>query len=348
MNYKKVIADSWAYTQQNKKLIRWFGFAPALFTTTYGVGYIAYQFFSFKESYIFNAEDHSFFSDVIGFIWTFMAQHLSWTAPIIVIAVIFGLIFILFPTLAKASAIQMIARNRNGQKASVGTGLKFGIMSYLKLFEYHLLIKTFAFFSILGEMSFVIRNIGPSAFAFLLPVFLVFIVISFLLTLLFTYSDFFIVIDDVGIFESMKKSGKLVITHWKHTFLITILMILIGVRIVIQAIMVFLIPALIILISGYIATITLPLTGLIIGGSVGLIALVVAAYLNGIVDIFAYSVWTFTFLDLTAQEEVSAREVFADEIEEVQSHHYSGHKNLNGGRVAPESKQNENHEEDVD
>lgn len=327
MNYREVIAEAWAYTQTNKRLIIWFGFIPSILTTTVGIGYIAYQFFALKESYLFNESDHSFFSDVISYMWSFVQTHISLTVPIVIFAAIFAVLYLLFPTLAKASAIQMIARNRNGQKASVGTGLKYGVMSFLQLFEYHLLIKTFAFFSILIEMSFVLRNLGPAIFKLLLPVFILFILVSLLLTLLFTYSDFYIVIDGDGVFDSMKKSGKLVITNWKHTFLITILMILIGIRIVIQAIMVFLIPMLIVLISGYVATITLPVTGIIIGGIVGLIALFIAAYLNGIVDIFSYTVWTFTFLDLTSQEEISAREV-VEEAADVAPHHYEGHKNL--------------------
>jgi Cu/Ag efflux pump CusA len=136
------------------------------------------------------------------------------------------------------------------------------------------------------------------------------------------------VIDDKGVFESMKKSGKLVIMHWKHTFLITVLMILIGIRIIIQAVLVFLIPAIVVLITGYIATITIPVTGVIIGGIAGFIALIVAAYLNGIVDIFSYTVWTHTFLEISSEKEVSAREVFKDDIGEHGDHNYSGHKNL--------------------
>lgn len=241
-------------------------------------------------------------------IWEFIKSHVSWTVPLLIFGVVFALFYFLFPTLARASAIQKIARNRNGQQASVGTGLKYGIRSFLPLFEYHMLIKTFAFFSILTEMSFVLRGLGMGFLQLLLPVFLFLMFISLILTLLFTYTDFFIVIDDDGVFESMKKSARLVLTNWKHTFLVSILMILIGVRVIIQAVLVFLVPAIVILITGYIATVALPETGIIIGGAVGLVALVIAAYVNGIVDIFSYSVWTFTFLELTSEEEVSARE----------------------------------------
>jgi hypothetical protein len=322
MDYKQIIAESWTYTQKNKQLILWFGFLPAILSTSVGVGYIAYQIFAFKTSWMFDNAEHSSLTQVVTLIWDFIQAHMSWTVPLVVLAVIFFICYMLFPTIAMASAIQMIARNRNGQKAGVGTGLRHGIMSFLPLFEYHLLIKTFSFFSILIEMSFVIRNLGPAIFKFLLPAFIIFIFISLLLTLLFTYSDFYIVIDDKKVFESMKESGKLVITHWQSTFLITILMVIIGIRIIIQAFIVLAIPGIIILVSGYIASVALPVTGVIVGLAIGGIGLIIASYLNGIVDIFSYTVWTFTFLALSSEKQLSAREVGAVEAEEHHHHHH--------------------------
>ncbi|MEK7672354.1 MAG: hypothetical protein AAB373_00570 [Patescibacteria group bacterium] len=308
MHYKQIISDSWKYTQENKKLIIWFGFIPSIFTTTFGVGYMTYQFFAFKNSYLFGSEKHGVLGELLGYIWNFVKTHTSLSIPLIIMLVIFMVIYLLLPTLCRAAAIQTIARNKNGQNVGVGAGLKYGFMPFLKLFEYHLLIKTFGFFSILFEMGFVMRNLGLTIFELLLPVFILFIVIGFILTLLFTYADFYIVVDDENVFESMKKSAKLVMTHWKHTFLVTVLMMLIGVRIIFQVFLVFLIPSLIIGITGYLATVTLPVTGVIVGGSVGLIALLIASYLNGIVDVFSYTVWTHTFLDLSTQKELSARE----------------------------------------
>jgi hypothetical protein len=330
MDYKNLINDAWTYTQSNKKLIRWFGFLPSILTTTVGAGYIAYQFFAFRESYVFSEEDHSFAYDIVSFLWVFIQDHLSWTFPLVVVVVIFALLYILFPTLAKASAIQVIARHKNGQKAGIGNGLKQGLMTFLPLFEYHILIKTFAFFSILVEMSFVLRNLGPVIFKILMPIFIIFLIIGFILTLLFTYTDFFIVVDGEKVFPAIKKSTRLVILHWKHTFLVTLLMVLIGIRIVIQVIMVFLIPVMVVILTSYLATVLLPATSIIIGGIVGLIAILGAAYMNGIVDIFAYAVWTFTFLYLSEQEELTAREsAFVDDIKEGgPDDHYHGHKNL--------------------
>ncbi|MFA5948304.1 MAG: hypothetical protein WC806_05065 [Candidatus Gracilibacteria bacterium] len=308
MDYKVLIADSWNYTRKNKSLIFWLGFLPAIVTTSVSFGYAAYQFFAFKMSYLFNTKDDSFLHVVLNVFLEIYNKNGSLSIFLVVLVIVFLLLNFIIPPFIIASAIQMIARNRNGQEAGVGAGIKYGIMSFLPLFEYQLLVRTFGFFSILIEMSFVIRNLGPAIFKLLLPAFILFLFFSLILTLLLIYAEFFIVIDDVGVVDSMKKSIKLVIMNWKHTFLITVLMALIGVRIIIQAIIVFSVPALVILLTGYIATITIQSTGLIISGIITLIALILSAYLNGIVDIFMYTVWTYSFLHLTSEKELSARD----------------------------------------
>jgi len=300
--------DSWKFTQENKRLIYWFGFLPSFLSTTVGIGYIAYQFFAFKKSYLFNETDESFLTDVVNFIWNFLKTHASLSVPLIIVAIIVSVLWFLIPTLFKASAIQAIARAKNGQKSGVGTGLKYGTMVFLPLFEFHLLVKTFAPFSIIIEMGFVLRNLGPAIFQMMIPAFALIFVVSIGLFLLFTYSDLFIIIDDEKILPAMKKSVKLVILNWQQTFLITFLMLIIGVRIVIQAIFVFLIPMVIILSGAFLATLALESAVLVIAGIIGVAGLVIAAYLGGIVDIFSYTVWTFTFLELTSQAEISARE----------------------------------------
>lgn len=312
MDYKKIIAESWAYTQTSKKLIRWFAFLPAIFTTFVAVLMLAYQFFSFKESYLFGNEKEGFLFEVLKFIWAFLQDHLSWTVPMVVVAAIFGFIYFFYPTLARAAAIQVIARNRNGQKTSLATGIKFGIKSFLPMIEYRAAVKVFTWTFILVEMAFVLRY-SLDFFFLLLPIFILLFVVGLVMSLLFTYADFYIVIDDEGVFSAMKKSTRLVVTNLRHTFLITLLMIMIGMRIVLQVVLVFLVPVLVLLITGYLSIILAPGISVIIGAILGAVTLIVAAYLNAIVDIFSYTVWTYTFLTLTSEKEVSAREVFTDE-----------------------------------
>ncbi len=320
MSYRSIIAEAWLYTQQNKKLIYWYGFFPSIFTTAAGVLYLSYQFFAFKKSEFFERSAHSFLSDVISFIFTYLSSHGDQRIPLIVTAVILGAIYLLLPTLTQASAIQIIARHRNGQDVTMGDGLKFGLMSYLPLFEYHTFVKTFGIFTIIFEGAFVLRNLGPEVFKALLPFFLVYLVIGFILTLLFTYADLFIIIDREGVMSSIAKSAKIVVMHWQKTFLISALMLIIGARIILQIVLLILVPAAVIVATAYFATTTLVQIGLVLGITLGIVGLFFAAYLGGIVDIFSYAVWTYTFLELTAEKEVSARDAISarEEVSEVE------------------------------
>jgi len=309
MNYKQIISDAWAETQKDKSMIFWFGFVPALFTTPVSIGYIVYQYFAFRTSPIFNSGSHESFLVVMAkFIWNFLVLHVDWTLPIVLGAALFFVFYFLYPTFARAAAIQVIARRKNGQSATTATGVKNAFFAFLPLFEYHLLINTFSFFAILIEISFVLNNLGLEIFFMLLPVFIIILVFSLFLTLFFTFADFYIVVDKLKIFDSMRKSIHLVFLNWKYTFLITVLMIVIGIRIILQAVIIFLIPFLVLLLAGFVASVTLQITGLIVGVAVGVIGLFIAAYLNGIVDIFSYTVWTHTFLLLSQEKELSARD----------------------------------------
>lgn len=313
MDYKKIISDSWAYTQENKKLIRWFGFIPAVFTTTFSVGYIFYQFFAFKKSYLFNEVHESFFEEIIAYIWRFIQDHVSWSVPLIIFVLIFYLLYFLTPTVSKAGAIEMIARESHGQKVTVPESFAHGLKSFLPLVEFHAVMKVFSISTIFFSSAFILRN-ARDLFVLFTPVFLIMFVIGIVMSLIFVYSELYIIIDKQNVFAAMKKSAKMVISHWKHTFLITILMIIIGIRVIIQALIVFLVPILIILITGYLAIATAPIIGFIVGGIFGVTALMVAAYLNGVVDVFSYTVWTNTFLKLSSKTNVGTREAFKDDI----------------------------------
>ena len=310
MDYKQIIAEAWQYTQERKRLIRWFGFLPAVFTTVVSIGTLLYQFFSFKNSYLFtgNPEDEGFLFEVVSFGWNFLQTHLSWTVPLIIGGVVFAFLYFLYPTLSAAATIQVIARERNGQSAGLTTGVKYGARQFLPMLEYRAVMKVFSVMFVFFEMAFTLRY-SLDFFLLLLPIFILFAVAGLVMSLLFTYAEFFIVVDDEGIFQAMRSSARLVIANWKHTFLITILMMIIGLRIIIQVVLVFLVPVIILLVTGYLSIILAPGISLIIGGILGAAGLLLAAYLSGVVEIFSYSVWTFTFLSLTKEKEISAREV---------------------------------------
>ncbi len=308
MKYKERIYEAWQFTQSNKKLIIWYGFIPALLTTFVGILYVIYQILAFKSSPLFDDAPTSFLYELLTTILNFIQSNFSISIPLIIIGIIILIIFLLLPVLLDASMIQVIARRRNGQNVTLGDGLRYGVLRFLPLFEFSLLMKTFSFISITTEAAFILRNLGPNVFQNLLPVIIIFFVVALILHILFTFAEYYIVIDETGVTSGIVKSCTLVILNVQQTFMLVILMLIIAIRILIQMVLIIIIPAVIITGLAYYASVSLPEYGLVILGFLSVIFVLFASYLAAVVHVFSVAVWTHTFLDFTSEELVSARE----------------------------------------
>lgn len=311
VNYRHIISEAWEFTKKSKQLMWWYTFVPAIVTTLVGILYLIYQFFAFKRSPLFDNAEKSFLTEVLGTTYSFFSKNSEMLIPSIIVIAIILICYALLPTLFQGALIQTTAKRHEGHNVSLGQGISYGLMSFLPLLEYHLAIKTFSIFSILTESGFILRNLGWGAATTLLPIFIIVAVIGFILSLLFTYSEFFIVLKRKSVLHAMGRSAKLVILSWQHTFLIGILMLLIGVRIIINIAAVLLVPALLFLSAGLIATVTLSTIGIGIGMIISVIGLFVASYFTGILNVFANTVWTFTFLSLMQQPHI--KEIMGEE-----------------------------------
>ena len=246
--------------------------------------------------------------DAVTFIVNFITSNISIGIPLLIFAIIAIIVWLFLPTLCQAAAVQYISRKYNNQQATLGTGMRYGILTFLPLFEYHMLMKTMSFFAVSMEAAFILRNLGWNAFKIFLPVFIIILIIGLILSLFLSYADFYIIIDNEKVFVSIWKSMRLVILNWQKTFLITLLMLLIGARIIIQILTLLFVPAVILFVTGYISMIWAAQIGFIVASLIGFAALLFAAYLSGAIDIFSFTVWTYTFLELTSEREISARE----------------------------------------
>ncbi len=308
MKYKETIYEAWQFTQKNKKIILWYGFLPALLTTIVGIFYMTYQILAFKSSPLFDDAPRSFFYVVVTTIFDFIRDNISFTVPLVITAIILVIIYFLLPVILDASMIQVIARRRNGQKTGLVDGIKYGVLRFLPFFEFTLIMRTFSFISITAEGAFILRNLGPNVFQSFVPIFIIFIVVSLILHILFTFAEYYIIIDDEGVMSGIVKSCTLVILNLQKTFILVILMLIIAIRIIIQVILVIIVPAIVISALAFYTTISLPSYGIVILGIVSLIFLFFAAYLAAVVHVFSVTVWTFTFIDFTSEEYLSPRE----------------------------------------
>jgi hypothetical protein len=308
MNYKEIVAEAWEFTQENKRIAIWYGAIPAFFSTTIGIGYLIYQYYAFLSSKLFQHWSRSFLSLFFSNALDFLQNHRNFIGPLLVVLII-GLIgYFFIPVLCQGALIQLIARRYNGQKVRIRQGLSYGLRYFLQLFEYSLFVKTFSMWSVFSTFAMMIRTFGTPVLSIAIPLFIFIVVMGFLMTVFFTYSEFFIVIDGDGVFTSITKSANLVFRHLEETLLLTVLMLIIGIRIIIQILFMLLIPIVALGMFYLFMHGNMPQLAYVVGGIIAVSGLVVASYLNGLIHLFAVSVWTFTFLKLTSKEEVSARQ----------------------------------------
>ena len=312
MHYKKVISDAWHLAKEDRRLFWAWAFIPAVLSMIVGIVYFVYQVIAFSTSPIMKADSQSeggsFLGELFKWVINLFETNTSMGIVLIVVVAVIGLFYLVYPTFCRAALIQLIARIRNGQDVKMVDGITYGALGFLKLFEYHLLVKTFSFVAIITEAMFVLRNLGWEALKVLTIPFILFGLFGFAVMLFLTYTDFYIVIDEKGVMKSIGQSMRLVVRQWRHTLLILILMLIISLRIILNIVLVLLVPSLIFLAAGVMATLTLAKIGMIIGAIVGVITLLFASYLTGILEVFANAVWVFTFLELTEAGEVHARE----------------------------------------
>lgn len=320
MKYRAIIGEAWDLTRKNKPLIWWFAFLPALINTVVFVGYVTYQGFALSTSPIFGGDGGSseeLWRILLEHAVLFFQNHPGLSVMLIVIAAILGLIYLFIPVFTEGALIQLIAKMRvSGEKPSIMEGVGLGFRRFLQLFEYHLAIKTFSVVSIFTNAVFILRSFGPEAFALFSWIFLLMFVVGLVLTLLFTYSEYYIAIDDTGMVKGMISSIKLVMLNWHHTLFMLLLMAIISLRIIFNVLVALLVPLLVIGPALVFTSIALIKIGIVIGAILGLVSLYFASYFLGVFHVFSVAVWTNTYLELTSSKASNLRE----ELEFIEKH----------------------------
>jgi len=81
----------------------------------------------------------------------------------------------------------------------------------------------------------------------------------------------------------------------RKTILIFLLIALIGVRIILNVVLILFIPLGVVLLAGYFATTFLHIVGIVLISIFGLSILLLSSYLMGLFNVFSTAVWVFTY-----------------------------------------------------
>jgi len=297
MTPREIVAIAWSITKKEHQLWRW-GFVAALFETLRNVGILLYQ--TYYLYWYFNGVTVGWLSvEMLLFeslaLWLF-----------ITITVLLGVIFIceLFvPTLATGAIIGLAAKSYT--KEEVKGGLILALYNFFPILEVHGLFLVSNITAVITVASIILRYGGETGFGGLALGFLIFLwIFGTVFHFLASFSEEEIVIRKSGVFAAIGRSFKLIISHLSHTVFVFVLLFVISLRIIINAVMILLIPALA-LGFGWMLTFFLSHTlsyGIAFVLGVGL--LVGAAYFFAYLTVFKQTVWTLTYLELSKQKDL--------------------------------------------
>ncbi|KKP38862.1 MAG: hypothetical protein UR28_C0012G0041, partial [Candidatus Peregrinibacteria bacterium GW2011_GWF2_33_10] len=189
MDYRQIIATAWNITRENKRLIKWYAFAPAMIATAMGILEFLYQVIAFKKANIFSNEHHASFAyEILQFIIAFFQNHTSLSIALIPLLIFLVFFSILFPPFAKAACVQIVARIYNGQNVLLRDGVKYGSDSFMRMLGYEATIKHFSVLLIITVFCFVIRTLGIEALRMLWLPFILAVILALIISVLLTYT----------------------------------------------------------------------------------------------------------------------------------------------------------------
>ncbi len=297
MDYKAVVKEAWELTQNNKSFL-WLGSIAAFITTIAGIILLAYQIVSFQHSSIFGGDID--YSELITSFLNIIRDHTVLSFVFAIIAILFIVIYILVPLVINGALIDLITKLKKGRPLKGGVAK--GLVTLFPMFKYHALMSPFTLFSILMQLSFVLRLSGIQIMYVALPFFILFYIIGFIMIIIFSFADQYIVLKNDSFTAAMGHSTKLVLVHFKETLFLMLLMLLISIRILINVVLILFVPLLIITLTSYLASVILAQIGTIIAIFVGIILLFLTAYFIGTLNVFTAAVWTLSYLKMTEEE----------------------------------------------
>jgi hypothetical protein len=293
MRSRDIVRKAWQITQAHLKKLIWYGVIPAFFSTVVSSIYMAYQYNAFRTSPIFSGTtEHNAIGTAMT-LWGIISSHPAISITLLVIAVFFALGYVVIPPIFHGALISAIMRIKNYEP--IDGSLEVGVRHFFPMFEFGLLIGAFGITTLFTESSFILRWWGENMFFIALPVLLFIVLVGFIISFLFTYSEYYIIFEDRQLLRSAMDSTILVISNLRKTFLIFVLVVLISARVILNVILILIIPMLVIIMASFFSSVFWHVFSFIIIGIIGLAILCVSSYLLGLFHVFTTAVWVLTF-----------------------------------------------------
>lgn len=297
MTPREIIAEAWAITTRTPSLRRW-AFTSSLLETLLSIKLIGYQAYFIYEFMMRGGEPGFFDIELMLFkilpFWAF--------ALIVGSFLILVIIEFFMPHVCLGAIIGLGAKAF--RKEEIKGGLVLGLYNFGAIFAIHEFLTLSGISTIVTVSSLTMRYIkGPIQtwiFMMLTGLFLFSMVLKFF----FSFAEEGVVIQKLGILEAIGKSFKLIVSHLGQVVFLLILLFVISLRILINAVMIILLPAVIIGLGLLLALFLPALISYTIAGIVGLALVIAASYMFGYILAFKQTVWTITYLELIQKKDL--------------------------------------------
>ncbi len=297
MTPREIIAEAWAITLREPSLRRW-GFFSSFFETLFALKLILYQGY-FAYAYFFSGESVGFFDD---FIWLYDHVAPWFFFTIIITFCILLLIEWFVPHLAHGAIIGLSAKAH--KKQEVKGGLVLALYNFFAIFAIHEFLILAGLPMVITICSVALRYIEGDAHWFIVGIVMIFWLMSITLKFLFSFAQPAIVVEKIGVFESMGLSYKMVVSYLGQVMFLLLLLLVISLRIFFNTAVILLIPAVIfglVLLLGTFLSMFITWT---IASIVGIALILVASYFFGYLHVFRDAVWTITFIELRKNKDL--------------------------------------------
>lgn len=297
MTPREIIAAAWAITTKEASLRRW-AFTSSLLETLLSLKLIGYQFYF--------AYEHFFHGGTAGFFDIEVAIYRAlpfWASSVILGGFVLMVVIEFFmPHLCLGAMIGLAAKSY--RKEPVRGGLVLGLYNFFPIFAVHEFLTLSSVSTLVTIISLMIRYVDGGIRTFAIGIAVGLFVFSLILKFFFSFAEEAMVTQKLGLFEAIGRSYKLIVSHLGHVVFLLLLLFVISLRIIINAVMVVLIPAIIIGLALILSTVLPTTISYIISGIVGVGLVVAASYMFAYIHAFKSTVWTITYLELIKHKDL--------------------------------------------
>ena len=301
MTPREIIAEAWSITTRERSLRRW-GFTAALFETLLDVKLLIYQVY-FLISYLQG--------DPIGF---FKIEELLFSnlpfwgfLTFIITLIVLFTVEIFLPKMCLGAIIGLAAKAH--KKEDVKGGLVLALYNFFPIFAIRELFVLGSTTTMITVISLILRYMGEGFRGMLISLTIFIWVLSNLFRFFANFAEEEAVIRKSGVFRSIGRSFKLIVSHLRHVVFLLMLLFIISLRILLNALVLLVLPAIIIGIGLLLAMFLSTTLTIIVSTIVGVILVFVASYFFAYLHVFQQTVWTITYLELSKLKDLDIIEV---------------------------------------